>query len=209
MRNRYELVGPVFAKHCMGYCIVGYILPGCLDSKLLISKQPGDQRLLVPSEGLGNEDKVPCQRALLPLPADSNRGPHDWESVVLSTEPQQLKHCFLLLNWKVLKTFMVFLSCKKWPTEEISWGSGVLANLLNHISKDNTVGFSKLLTTGTMWELIPVIISLGSIQCFCKITNYHKVRYLKTLETLSVIKIKTKTPLLNKHLDVKHAPMYS
>ena len=28
------------------------------------------------SEGLGNEEKVPRPRALLPLPADSNRGPH-------------------------------------------------------------------------------------------------------------------------------------
>ena len=28
--------------------------------------------------------------ALLLLPADPNRGPHDWESMVLSTESQQL-----------------------------------------------------------------------------------------------------------------------
>ena len=40
----------------------------------------------------GNEDKVPCPRGLLPLPADLNRGHHGWESVVLSTEPQQLLH---------------------------------------------------------------------------------------------------------------------
>ena len=33
---------------------------------------------------------MPCPRALMLLPADSNRGPHDLESVVLSTEPQQL-----------------------------------------------------------------------------------------------------------------------
>ena len=50
----------------------------------------GPTLYVVLSEGLGNEDKVPCPRALLPLPADSNRGPHYLESVVLSTEPQQL-----------------------------------------------------------------------------------------------------------------------
>ena len=35
---------------------------------------------------------MPCPRprALLRLLADLNRGPHDWESVVLTTEPQQL-----------------------------------------------------------------------------------------------------------------------
>ena len=33
--------------------------------------------------------KVACSRALLSLPADSNWGPHDWESVELPTEPQQ------------------------------------------------------------------------------------------------------------------------
>ena len=32
---------------------------------------------------------MPCPRALLLLPADLNRGPHNWESVVLSTESQQ------------------------------------------------------------------------------------------------------------------------
>ena len=45
----------------------------------------------------GNEDKVPCPRALLPLPADLNRGPHDWVSVVLSTESQQLLRFYWLL----------------------------------------------------------------------------------------------------------------
>ena len=33
---------------------------------------------------------MPCPMTLLPLPADSNWGPHDQQSVVLSTEPQQL-----------------------------------------------------------------------------------------------------------------------
>ena len=50
------------------------------------------------SEGLGNEDKVPCPRALLLLPAESNRGPHDWESVVLSTEPHQLLCLLIILH---------------------------------------------------------------------------------------------------------------
>ena len=44
--------------------------------KWVISKQPGDQPLKVLSVGLGKVDKVPCARELLPLPADSNRGPH-------------------------------------------------------------------------------------------------------------------------------------
>ena len=54
------------------FFIVGLILPGHYESKLLVSKQPGDQWLKIISEGLGNEDRVPCPRALLPLPADSN-----------------------------------------------------------------------------------------------------------------------------------------
>ena len=33
---------------------------------------------------------VPCPMALLPWPADSNQGPHNWETLVLSTESQQL-----------------------------------------------------------------------------------------------------------------------
>ena len=48
--------------------IVGLILPGHYN--------PGEQRLFkVLSEGLGNEDKAPCPRSLLPPPADLNRGP--------------------------------------------------------------------------------------------------------------------------------------
>ena len=39
----------------------------------LFSKLPGGQWLYVLSEGLGNEEKVPCLRALLPQPADSNQ----------------------------------------------------------------------------------------------------------------------------------------
>ena len=40
--------------------------------------------------GTRHGDKVPCPRALLPLPRDLNLGPHNWEPMVLSTEPQQL-----------------------------------------------------------------------------------------------------------------------
>ena len=58
---------------------------------------------MVLSVGLGNEDKVPCPMALLPrLPADSNMDPHDWEYVVLSTDPQRLLLVSLLtfyLSW--------------------------------------------------------------------------------------------------------------
>ena len=51
-----------------------YVIWPLYESKLLISKQPVDQWLYKSfSKGLGNEDKVPCPRALLPLPADSNR----------------------------------------------------------------------------------------------------------------------------------------
>ena len=59
-------------------------------SCLQASNQPGNQWFLVLSEGLCNKDKVPCPMALLLLPADFNPGPHDWQSVVLSNEPQQL-----------------------------------------------------------------------------------------------------------------------
>ena len=34
--------------------------------------------------------REPGLRTQLPLPADLNRGPLDWESLVFSTEPQQL-----------------------------------------------------------------------------------------------------------------------
>ena len=57
-----------------------FILPHHQESKLLVSNQPGDQRLYeVLSEGLGNEVSGGCPRVLLllPLPADLNRGPYD------------------------------------------------------------------------------------------------------------------------------------
>ena len=56
--------------------IVGLILPGHEESKLLISKQSGDQLPEVLCEGLDNEDNVYCLRTHLQLPADSTRGPH-------------------------------------------------------------------------------------------------------------------------------------
>ena len=68
----------------------------CLSDSLLGSGDCNNTHA-VGHEGLGNEDKVPFPRALLPLPADSNRGPHDWESIVLSTEPQQFKRLIVTL----------------------------------------------------------------------------------------------------------------
>ena len=47
-----------------------------------------DRRLKV-SERLGNEDKVPCPRALLPGQG-SNRGPPVWKSEALTARPRQL-----------------------------------------------------------------------------------------------------------------------
>ena len=43
-----------------------------------------------PIDCIRNEDNVSCSGALLPMPVDSNRGPNDWESVVVSTKPQKL-----------------------------------------------------------------------------------------------------------------------
>ena len=48
-----------------------------------------DRRLKVSSERLGNEDKAPCPRALLPG-RGSNRGPPVWKSKALTARPQQL-----------------------------------------------------------------------------------------------------------------------
>ena len=79
------------------------------------------------SKGLGNEDKVPCPRALLPLPADSNWGPHSWECVVLSmhwatTAPQDFDHRLkeqngkddprLSIHYYMYLTFAILM---KWP----------------------------------------------------------------------------------------------
>ena len=46
-----------------------------------------DQRLKVSSKRLGNEDKAPCPRALLPG-RGSNRGPPVWKSEALTARPQ-------------------------------------------------------------------------------------------------------------------------
>ena len=51
-----------------------------------------DRRLKVSSERLGNEDKAPCPRALLPG-RGSNRGPPVWKSEVLTAWPRQLLSC--------------------------------------------------------------------------------------------------------------------
>ena len=45
-----------------------------------------DRRFKVSSERLGNEDKVPCPRALLPGQG-SNRGPPVWKSEALTARP--------------------------------------------------------------------------------------------------------------------------
>ena len=47
-----------------------------------------DRRLKVSSERLGNEDKAPCPRALLPG-RGSNRGPPVWKSEALTARPRQ------------------------------------------------------------------------------------------------------------------------
>ena len=47
-----------------------------------------DRRLKVSSERLGNEDKAPCPRVLLPG-RGSNRGPPLWKSEALTARPRQ------------------------------------------------------------------------------------------------------------------------
>ena len=65
-----------------------------------------DRRLKVSSERLGNEDKAPCPRALLPG-RGSNRGPPVWKSQALTAQPRQLlnvKMCRFSVNllWRML-----------------------------------------------------------------------------------------------------------
>ena len=62
-----------------------------------------DRRLKVSSEKLGNEDKAPCPRALLPG-RGSNRGPPVWKSEVLTARPRQLLdvHVYLLFEFLIL-----------------------------------------------------------------------------------------------------------
>ena len=57
-----------------------------------------DRRLKVSSERLGNEDKAPCLRALLPG-RGSNRGPPVWKSEALTARPRQLLCCYLKLRF--------------------------------------------------------------------------------------------------------------
>ena len=56
-----------------------------------------DRRLKVSSERLGNEDKAPCPRALLPG-RGSNRRPPVWKSEALTARPRQLLLLKILLN---------------------------------------------------------------------------------------------------------------
>ena len=61
-----------------------------IDCVIVYYRRSGDKSaILANSEGLDNEDKVPCLRVPPLMPADSNLRPHDWKSVVSSTEPQQ------------------------------------------------------------------------------------------------------------------------
>ena len=56
-----------------------------------------DRRLKVSSERLGNEDKAPCPRALLPG-RGSNRGPPVWKSEALTARPRQLLYIKLVIS---------------------------------------------------------------------------------------------------------------
>ena len=56
-----------------------------------------DRRLKVSSERLGNEDKAPCPRALLPG-RGSNRGPPVWKSEALTARPRQLLKTYVGLK---------------------------------------------------------------------------------------------------------------
>ena len=65
-----------------------------------------DRRFKDSSERLGNEDKAPCPRALLPGQG-SNRGPPVWKSEALTTRPesilwislQRVNEANITLNW--------------------------------------------------------------------------------------------------------------
>ena len=54
---------------------------------MLILDELGEQ-LKVSSERIGNEDKAPCPRALLPR-RDSNQGPPVWKPEVLTARLRQ------------------------------------------------------------------------------------------------------------------------
>ena len=81
-----------------------------------------DRRLKVSSERLGNEDKAPCPRALLPGQG-SNRGPPVWKSEALTARPRQLlmnliKCKFHSLNFYLhleLNQILFLCSLPKWP----------------------------------------------------------------------------------------------
>ena len=53
-----------------------------------------DRRLKVSSERLGNEDKAPCPRALLPG-RGSNRGPPVWKLEVLTAQPRHNVYTYM------------------------------------------------------------------------------------------------------------------
>ena len=62
-----------------------------------------DRRLKVSSESLGNEEKAPCPRALLPG-RGSNWGPPVWKSEVLTARPRQLLKIWKIYNLNFIIT---------------------------------------------------------------------------------------------------------
>ena len=87
-----------------------------------ISGPRGEKSARVISEGLSNEDKVALPKGtLLPLPADSNRGAHDWESVVWIQ--LTLKCDFNPI--RMISTFRMasvqFPSIHEWHNNHVSW----------------------------------------------------------------------------------------
>ena len=75
-----------------------------------------DRRLKVSSERLGNEDKAPCPRALLPG-RGSNRGPPVWKSEVLTARPRQLLNRYDRYDWSVSSFVYNYTQVIFWVTE--------------------------------------------------------------------------------------------
>ena len=82
-----------------------------------------DWRLKVSSERLGNEDKAPCPRALLPG-RGSNRGPPVWKSEALTTRPRQLPNLKLMkkIHYLSIENVDRFLLACQWKNYTIHFG---------------------------------------------------------------------------------------
>ena len=101
-------------------------LPGHWESmlSLLANNQWGDKMLYVLSEGHDNEDKVPCPRALLPLPSKFwQKGDSHY---TIKTKFQTSLECTCRsskLGWNGL---MIYLAVKipitLWLLNQIRWG---------------------------------------------------------------------------------------